>query len=77
MSRLKLDRAYRKMILLADTQKTITDTDLQAIAQELGAEAAHASEPANKGEAAKKPAKRPADIPSAAHLLETGYGHGV
>ena len=75
-ARVQLDRAYRKMILLADTQKTITDTDLQAIAQELGAEAAHASEPANR-RGSQEAGKSPGGYPIRGAPARNRYGHGV
>jgi 2-isopropylmalate synthase len=50
LSRLELDRVYRKMIDLADTQKTVEDTDLTAIVEQVRARGAEvATEPAGHG----------------------------
>jgi 2-isopropylmalate synthase len=64
LSRLELDRLYRRMIALADAQKTVTDAELLNMITALRASAATGTEPA-----AVSGGQR--------HPDEVGYGHGV
>jgi 2-isopropylmalate synthase len=65
VSRLELDRLYRRMIALADAQKTVSDSELLEMVRALRTPDADAS-------------GAPATVASAArHPDEVGYGHGV
>jgi 2-isopropylmalate synthase len=64
LSRLELDRLYRRMIALADAQKTVTDVELTEMIKALRA-----------GES--DPAPAPAAVGAANGRDEVGYGHGV
>jgi 2-isopropylmalate synthase len=65
ISRLELDRLYRRMIALADAQKTVSDNELLEMVRALRAPGA-------------EPAGAPAQVASTArHPDEVGYGHGV
>jgi len=64
VSRLELDRLYRRMVALADQQKTVTDEELVRMIEELRAETAPA--PAHAGGSRHT-----------AGTEEVGYGHGV
>ncbi len=70
LTRFELDRAYRKMIALADRQKTVSDAEVAAIVDEVRAEedarrqAAPLAGVLVAGDASATPAER-------------GYGHGV
>jgi 2-isopropylmalate synthase len=68
LTRLEVDRVYRRMIALADAQKVITDPDLLRIVQQVRAEALAP----RAGGAAAGPAAAEAFV-----AAEAGYGHGV
>ncbi len=83
LSRVELDRAYRRMTEIADLRKNVTNDDLRAIVAELRAtpelavvevaEApAVAPRKATKPAAARVSATEPAPV-----MVEYGYGHGV
>jgi 2-isopropylmalate synthase len=64
LSRLELDRLYRRMIALADAQKTVTDAELLNMITALRASSSTGNEPAAVAGAQR-------------HPDEVGYGHGV
>ncbi len=64
LSRLELDRLYRRMVALADQQKTVSDAELVQIVADL-----RAPEPA--------PAAHGAGHRQGSGTEEIGYGHGV
>jgi 2-isopropylmalate synthase len=64
LSRLELDRLYRRMIALADAQKTVTDAELLNMITALRASSPAATEPAAVASGQR-------------HPDEVGYGHGV
>ncbi len=64
LSRLELDRLYRRMIALADAQKTVTDAELLNMITALRSSASTGTEPA-------------AVAGGQRHPDEVGYGHGV
>ena len=68
LTRFELDRAYRRMIAMADRQKHVSDTELQAIIETLQAE-----ERAAAREVETKAAMAVIDLGQS----EFGYGHGV
>jgi len=70
LTRFELDRVYRKMIALADRQKTVSDAELAVMVEEVRAEAA-----SNRAEAVRAPALIAVEV--AATPAERGYGHGV
>ncbi len=70
LSRLDVDRVYRQMVALADANKTVTDAQLRAIAEQVrsGQETAPVAETA----------RRVAPVTDAQPMApEVGYGHGV
>jgi 2-isopropylmalate synthase len=71
LTRLQIDRVYRRMVALADRQKSISDTDITALALEVWHDAASAE--------ASAPDARPLTPPARTHQTptEVGYGHGV
>jgi 2-isopropylmalate synthase len=64
LSRLELDRLYRRMVALADQQKTVSDAELVQIVADL-----RAPEPA--------PSAQGAGHRHGSGTEEIGYGHGV
>ena len=68
LTRFELDRAYRRMIAVADRQKHVSDTELQAIIEVMQAE-----ERAAAREVETKAAMAVIDLGQ----TELGYGHGV
>jgi 2-isopropylmalate synthase len=64
LSRLELDRLYRRMVALADQQKTVTDAELVQIVTDLRAQPE--ASPATPGMHRQGPGTE-----------EVGYGHGV
>jgi len=66
LSRFELDRAYRRMIALADRQKHVSDAELQAIIEEMRAE--------ERARDRQAEAEAWTMAPGGA---EVGYGHGV
>jgi 2-isopropylmalate synthase len=72
LTRFELDRVYRKMIALADRQKTVSDAEVTVIVDEVRAEEAARSRQADETRA---PALVAADV--SAPPAERGYGHGV
>jgi hypothetical protein len=64
LTRLELDRLYRRMIALADAQKTVTDAELVEMVNAL--------------RAAEREPSTPAVVGAPQHGRdEVGYGHGV
>jgi 2-isopropylmalate synthase len=66
LTRFEVDRVYRGMIALADSQKTISDRDLARIVSDMRHEA-------------RPPSAKTDAPPISAHdaIVELGYGHGV
>ena len=69
LSRFELDRAYRKMIALADRQKHVSDAELQAIIEEMRAE--------ERERDRDRQAEADACLMAPGGGAEMGYGHGV
>jgi 2-isopropylmalate synthase len=79
LSRIELDRAYRRMTEIADLRKNVTDDDLRAIVAELRKQPVAAapwvaSAPRKTANGAPG---RPASADPAPAMVEYGYGHGV
>jgi 2-isopropylmalate synthase len=68
LSRLELDRLYRRMIVLADAQKTVSDNELLEMVRALRAQDAEPT-PAASGAGGHSHRQ--------GHHDEVGYGHGV
>jgi 2-isopropylmalate synthase len=72
MSRFELDRTYRKMVALADRQKTVSDAEITLIVDEVRAEDAARGRRDGEAEAAAVLVAEGHPLPA-----ERGYGHGV
>jgi len=83
LTRFEIDRVYRRMIALADRQKSVSDADLAQIIEEVRTGEAASSRPAMSVASAPmlRPPVRPRPSRPAREVrlpaAEYGYGHGV